>query len=259
MRGRVGIATVLALVSLLGASLASAEVQRNGRLQVNFQGSFAPHSLPRDRPAPVTVAVSGRILMTDGTQPPPLRWLKLELNRNGQLSTVGLPTCRAATLQSTTSRAALARCQGALVGRGSFAAELGGGGPAIPTSGRILVFNALTKGRPSLLLHLYGTTPIQASFVLPLRIRHEATGPFGTVLSTKLPRLAGGIGAITEIQLELGREYSYRGERRSYLSASCAAPEGFTMVPFPFARGTFRFAGGIDLETSLSRNCRVRG
>jgi hypothetical protein len=245
-------------MALLGAALANGEVRRVGNLQVAFNGGFAPHSLPRDRAVPVTVSVSGRITTTDGSHPPPLRWLRLELNRNGRLSTAGLPRCRASSLQSTTSAAALARCQGALVGRGNFAAELSGSGALIPTQGRILVFNSTIAGKPSLLLHLYGKVPIQSSYVLALKIRRQAKGEFGTVLVTKLPRLAGGVGSITRIELELGREYSYRGERRGYLSASCAAPEGFSIVPFAFARGTFRFAGGTDLDTTLSRDCRVR-
>lgn len=258
MRRRVGIGLALATVALSAAALASAEVRRVGDLQVVFSGGFTPHSLPRERAVPVTVSVSGRISMTDGSHPPPLRWLKLELNRNGRLSTVGLPVCRSSILQSTTDQGALARCQRALVGRGRFAADLGAGGAPIPTAGRILVFNAKRAGKPALLLHLYGTSPIQATFVLPLQIRRQTKGPFGTVLSTELPKLAGGIGSITEIELEIGREYSYLGERRGYLSASCAAPDGFKTAIFPFARGTFRFAGGTDLDTSLSRDCRVR-
>lgn len=259
MRRRVGTALALVAVALLGAALAHGEVRRVGNLQVAFNGGFAPHSLPRDRAVPVTVSVSGRISTTDGSHPPPLLWLRLELNRNGQLSTVGLPTCRASSLQSRSSSAALARCQGALVGRGRFSADLSDSGPTIPTKGRVLIFNATAGGKPSLLLHLYGQIPIQSSYVLPMRIRHQAKGEFGTVLATRVPKLAGGVGSITSIELEIGREYRYRGERRGYLSASCAAPDGFRTAIFPFARGSFRFAGDTDLDTTLTRDCRVRG
>lgn len=259
MRRRAVITLALAAVTLFGVAPAHSEVRRAGNLQVAFNGGFAPHSLPRDRAVPVTVSVSGRITTTDGSHPPPLRWLRLELNRNGQLSTVGLPVCRASSLQSATSAGALARCKGALVGHGSFAADLGDSGSAIPTRGRILIFNATLAGKPSLLLHLYGRIPIQSSYVLPLKIRRQTKGEFGTVLATQLPKLAGGSGSITSVELEIGREYSYRGERHGYLSASCSAPGGFNTVPFSFARGTFRFAGGTDLETGLTRTCQVRG
>jgi len=78
------------------------------------------------------------------------------------------------------------------------------------------------------------------------------------VLTTKVPTLAGGFGSITELQLRIGRNYTYRGKRRSYLSAACAAPAGFPGALFSFARGTFTFAGGRTLHTVLTRNCKVR-
>ena len=257
MRRRVGIGVGLALAALLGAAFANGEVRRVGDLQVAFNGGFAPHSLPRERAVPVTLSVAGRIATTDGSHPPPLRWLRLEINRNGRLSTVGLPRCRASALQSTTSKGALARCQQALVGRGSYSAELGGGGSPVPSAGRILVFNTATAGKPALLLHLYGTTPIQASWWCrcdPSRsqggIRDRARYPAAE---------AGQWGRLGHPdRAEIGRQYTYRGERRGYLSASCAAPAGFNTAIFPFARGTFRFAGGTDLDTSLTRDCRVR-
>jgi hypothetical protein len=246
------------MVALMAAGLATGEVYRSGNLQIAFDGSFAPHSLPRDRAVPVKVSVSGRIATTDGSHPPSLRWLRVELNRSGRLSTVGLPRCRASSLQSTTSATALSRCRSALVGRGHFAAELNGDGAAFPSQGRILIFNSIAEGKPSLLLHLYGTLPIQSSYVLPMTIRQQAGGEFGTVLVTRVPKLAGGVGSITRLDLALGRSYSYRGERRGFLSASCSAPAGWSSALFQFARGTFHFAGGLNLSTTLTRDCRVR-
>jgi len=259
MRRRVGIGVALAALALSGVTIAQGAIKRGDGIQIRFDADFAPHSLPRERAMPVTVSIEGKISTTDGTHPPPLEFFEVELNRNGRLSTAGLPVCRAAELQSTSSEAALSRCRGALVGRGRFAADLPAGEAAIPTRGRILAFNARRQGRPALLLHLYGTVPIQGTFVLPLAIQHQAKGPFGTLLATRLPRLAGGVGAITDIELELGREYTYRGVRRGYLSASCAAPPGFSLVPFAFARGNFRFADGRSLDISLGGECRVRG
>jgi len=258
MRRRVGIAVALAALVLFTTAVADGAMNEKDGLRIAFDADFAPHALPRDRATPVTISLEGRVSTTDGTHPPPLRLFEVELNRNGRLSTVGLPTCRASELQSTSTTAALARCRAAKVGHGSFAADLPTNEAAIPTSGRILAFNTRSRGKPALLLHLYGTVPIQATFVLPIEIRHQAKGPFGTVLATRVPKLAGGVGAITDIKLELGREYSYRGKRRGYLSASCAAPPGFSLAPFTLARGTFHFADDRTLDTSLGGQCRVR-
>lgn len=252
---------LLVLVVLLAGALAAgapAEVRQEGNLRVKFNGSFAPHALPRNRLAPVRVKIEGKISTTDGSHPPPLRALELALNSHGRLSTRGLPTCQAATLQSTSTQEALARCGGALVGRGRFhtAFAFGAGSP-IPSDGEVLAFNSGRPSRPAVLLHLFGTVPVRATFVVPLRIGHQAGGNFGTVLRARIPRLAGGVGSITGISLTIGRTYSFRGRRRSYLSASCDAPAGFSAAVFPFLRGGFTFAEHQEIRTTLIRACQV--
>jgi hypothetical protein len=122
----------------------------------------------------------------------------------------------------------------------------------------MLAFYGKQAGKPSLFLHLYATTPVRVTFVLPLTISHRSEGKFATVLSATIPTLAGGLGSVTEIDLKIGRNYTYRGQRRSFISASCRAPAGFPGAIFSLARGSFFFADGRQLDTVLSRNCRVR-
>jgi hypothetical protein len=256
---RISIPAFLALIALFGASVSLGEVGQVGTLRVTFGGGFSPHALPRHRLAPVTVSIEGSIATTDGSHPPALRRLEVALNRHGRLSARGLPSCTAPLLQSTTTQSALARCRPALVGRGRFRADVDLSGQAqVPATGTILVFNGRQKGKPALLLHLYGTVPVRATFVLPLAIERRSSGEFGTVLSAKVPTLAGGQGSITSIEMTIGREYNYRGQRRSYIAASCSAPDGFPEAVFSFARGSFYFADHEQFHTTLTRDCRVR-
>jgi hypothetical protein len=207
---------------------------------------------------PVTISVDGAITTTDGTHPPALRKIEIGLNANGRISTMGLPSCSSALLQSTTTETALERCRPALVGRGHFGASVEFPSQAgIPARGTMLAFNGTHDGKPALLLHLYGTTPVRATFILALTISHRSKGRFGTVLTAKIPTLAGGLGSVTKIDLKLGRNYTYKGKRRSYISASCPAPAGFPGAVFLLAKGSFYFADGRNLETALSRNCHV--
>jgi hypothetical protein len=253
------LATLLTLLCAAAAlaAVAQAEVVQSGHVRVNFHASFAPQDLPRERPAPITVEVGGKISTTDGSQPPPLQQLRIELNSAGQIDSRGLPACPAPQLQSTSSAAALARCRPAQVGSGRFEAELRFNGAPIYVDGRALVFNGVVHGRPGMLIHVYIANPVRVTLVIPLKISHQE-GEFGTVLTTTVPKLAGGFGSITELQLRIGRRFQYRGEEHSYLSAACAAPAGFPGALFSFARGTFSFAGGQTLHAALSRNCKVR-
>jgi hypothetical protein len=259
MRRRIAIPLLLALAALAAlTAVATAEIAQKGNLRISFDGSFTPHSLPRDKPAPITVSVAGAIATTDGSHPPALRQLEIALNRNGRISTRGLPACASPLLQSTNTEQALRRCRPAVVGHGSFLAQLASSEGEIPVEGTVLAFNGFARGKPALLLHFYVTTPVQATLVLPFLITHHPESQFGTLLSATIPILAGGVGSITEVQLTIGREYNYRGQRLSFISASCAAPAGFPGAVFPFARGSFHFEDGRQINTTLSRDCRVR-
>lgn len=258
MSRRLILSTCIAL-ALLGAALAHGEVRQSGNVRISFSGGFTPHALPRERPAPISVHVKGSIGTVDGSHPPAVRRVEIALNRNGKLTTEGLPACSSARLQSTSSETALQRCAPSLVGRGRFGANVQfPTATPFPATGRILAFYGTRQGEPALLLHLYGTTPVRTTFVLPLKISRPGKGEFGTVLSATIPTLAGGLGSVTEIDLRIGRTYSHRGERRSFISAACAAPSGFTVAIFSLARGSFFFADGRRIDTTLTRNCRVR-
>ncbi|HWA53980.1 MAG TPA: hypothetical protein VG816_07395 [Solirubrobacterales bacterium] len=255
---RLAIAAVFLLCLPLGVASARQFVQK-GNLRVAFEARLLPHSLPRERAAPVKVQLSGAIRTTDGTTPPPLREISIAMNRAGVVSVAGLPSCRPSELQQTSTEAALALCRRALVGSGHFAANVDfPGTPIFPARGRVLVFNSSTKKGPGLTLHLYGASPVRAAFVLPFKITREHKGKFGTVFSTRIPELASDRGYVTDIELEIGRQYSYKGHKRSFISASCAAPAGFVEVPYELARATFSFSGGQRLVTHLPGACRVR-
>lgn len=255
---RLAIAAVLLACLPAGVAAARQFVQQ-GTLRVAFEAKLLPRALPRERNAPVTVRLAGAIRTTDGSTPPQLRKISIAMNRAGVVSVAGLPRCEAPVLQQTSTEAALAACRSALVGRGHFAANVDfSGSPAFPARGTVLVFNSSTQGHPGLLLHLYGSSPVRAAFVLPFKIARSAIGKFGTIFSTRIPRLASDKGYVTDIDLTIGRRYRYRGSRRSFISASCAAPAGFTVVPYELAKATFTFAGGQNLTSRLPGNCKVR-
>jgi hypothetical protein len=258
MRRRIT-AAILALAALACAATAQGELVQEGNLRVSFKGSLLPRALPRAQLAPVTVRLSGRVGTIDGSRPPQLREISIAVNRASEISTTGLPSCAARNLQQTSTEAALALCRPALVGHGRFAVNVDLPNTSlIPAHGRVLVFNTRSGGRSGLLLHLYGTSPVRATFVLPFAVSHRSRGRFGTVFTTKIPRIASDLGYVTDLDLTIGRRYRYAGAQHSFLSASCAAPAGFPGAVFELARGAFSFNGGQRLITSLESNCKVR-
>jgi hypothetical protein len=240
-----------------GATLAPAEVVQRGNLRVSFQGGLTPHALPRSGSAPVKVAVGAKIATTDGRTPPRLRKISIAINRNGRLDPTGLPICRLEEIQPATTADALGACRGSLVGEGQFSAKvlLAGQAP-FPSLGKVYAFNSRLNGKPAILAHVFGTRPAPASFTLPFVIE-RSKGTFGTVLTASLPSVTSNSGYITGLEMTLGRNFSYRDKRRSYLSAGCPAPKGFSKAVFPFARAVFGF-GRESVTSTLTRSCGAR-
>ena len=258
MRRRFLIPALIAALAVGWGGSSGAETLQNGNIRVTFDANFTPHVLPRQRPAPVDVAIHGKVVTTDGSHPPPLRWIEVKLNRNGRLYSSGLPVCAAPTLQSTSTETALARCGEARVGQGRFRAEVTLGRP-IPVAGKIYAFNSRRAGKPALLLHFFAGAPVRFTLVVPLVIGHLRGGDFGTVLRARIPKLGGDLGSVTEIDLTIGRQYRFGGKRRSYVSAACSTPVGLDSAIFPFARGTFRFEAHREISETLLRSCQVAG
>jgi hypothetical protein len=241
------------------ASLARAELTARGDLFVRFSGGIAPAALPRDARAPISVRIVGTVRTLSGARPPALRQISIAINQGGRLDAHGLPTCRQSQLEPSSSAEALDRCGAALVGGGSYDADIAfPEQSAFPSHGRILAFNAVVNGKRAVLAHVYGARPLPITHVIIFHIR-EPPGTFGTVLTGALPAKLNRWGYLNRISLELHRDFTYRGRRRSYLSAACDAPAGFPGATFPFAHASMTFADGRTLASTLTRSCKVRG
>jgi hypothetical protein len=248
---------VLATLTVQGG-LAGAERTQRGNLIVSLNGGITPRKLPRDRPAPVAVHLSGRVLTTDRTPLPRVNWIRLELAWRGILDTRGLPVCPQSRLIGTTSKLAVERCGEAQVGRGRlFAQVFVPNQPPFDVHAELVAFNGQTKdGRPAVLVHAYSIRP-PVSFVIPFSIHHNS-GSFRTVLITTIRRSVGPWPHVANFQIDVSRSFSHQGSRRSYLSASCPVPKGFTAGFLSFARATYTFEGGKQLSTESVRSCRAR-
>ena len=262
---RMGVATratmACALVALLAAAIpAAAEVAQKGNVRVTVKGKISPNKLPRAGAAPIAVSVGGEISTTDASMQPQLSSLRIELNRNGRLRHAGLPVCKHSRIQPGSTQRALAGCRPALVGKGGFSANITlAGQEPYPTQGKLVVFNGMRNGKPVLFGHIYSAKPFATSFVIVFTVSQRRSGPYGTVLDASLPKAMDAWGRLTGLQMTLSRRYSVKGQRRSYISAGCPAPAGFSGAVFSMARISFAFADGKRISSVLSATCKVRG
>jgi hypothetical protein len=260
-RSKTVVSAAIAAVALcLGViSLAHAELTERGELFVRFKGGIDPIALPRARPAPIAVSVAGTIRTLSGARPPSLRRIRIELNRGGVLDSRGLPVCHYRDLLAASPEEAMDTCGGALVGGGAYRARTAfPEQKTFPSEGKILAFNGLYEGHEAILAHIHGNDPGPMTRIIVFRI-HRTEGTFGTTLTGNLPDSLNHYGYVIGVHLELFRRYTFHGERRSYISAACAAPVGFRIATFPFARVSMKFADGRRLSSTLIRSCTVSG
>jgi hypothetical protein len=256
--------TTLALASALAAlaltTLANAETKILGNLQLSVQAKLSPKKLPRESTSPIAVEVGWQIQSTDpALKPPSLKSVKIEINRAGILDPTGLPDCPYPQIQPASTQRALANCRSSLVGQGSFSALVGlEGQESYVSKGKMLVFKGTRGGKAVLYGQIYTAYPFAASFVIVFKVSKEQKGTYATTLSATLPANLRAWGNLTEVNMRLARNYTYKGKKRSFLAAGCPAPKGFGAAPFPLARTSFAFNGAPQISQTLNETCKVR-
>ena len=105
-------------------------------------------------------------------------------------------------------------------------------------------------GDASILGHFYTTVPIATTFIVPVVIEKIHNGVYGYRVKANIPKIAGGAGHPISGHLTVGRKWTYKGKKHSYVNARCET--GHLQ-----ARGEFTFDDGTFLTGTFFRPCRV--
>jgi hypothetical protein len=231
----------LLVLALALAAGASAMVIQVGDVILNADGGFTPTTLPRHTDAPITIHGAGKVSTASGELPPIVKTLTIEYDKHGSVQTVGLPICTAAKLQSTTVAAARRACPGAIVGEGKGSAIV-----AFPESKQIHITSPITifngpriHGNDTVLAHAYTTVPVPTTFIIPVVIEKIHNGVYGYRTVAEIPKIAGGAGHPISGSLKIGRKWTYKGVRHSYLNARCETGRLQARVQVNLSDGTF--------------------
>jgi hypothetical protein len=249
---------LLALLALAGTASALKSVERvelrAGDLMVIGHGGFRPEALPKDHNAPITIEGGGKISTISGALVPILKEIEFEFDRHGSVDTVGLPVCTRAKLLATDTAAARRACGGAIVGEGVGRAVVNFPEQApIPVSSPITIFNGPKRhGEDTVFAHAYIDVPSPSTIIIPITIEKIHNGVYGYRTKAVIPKLVNGYGHPVSGSLKIGRKWTYRGVRHSYVNARCA--DGRLQ-----ARGRFAFEDGTVLSGTFLRGCTVRG
>jgi hypothetical protein len=257
--------SILALGAMLAvavAAMATAKkypdtVIKAGNLVLNLNGGFSPTALPKNKLAPITLNVSGKIATVDGKHAPALKEVIIETDKNGAINPVGVPVCTSGKLQAQDTAHAEAICKEAIIGTGitNVEVEFPESKPFIAKS-KLLAFNGGTSGgKTTIFIHAYLTAPVSAAVVTTVKVSKIHNGRFGLKSIASIPKIAGGYGSVKEFSLTLHRTFTYKGKQQSYFLAKC--PDGHLNA---HATSVFSGAEGTtQLTGDFVRSCTPKG
>lgn len=241
----------LAVICAMPAAAETALVKVNS-LILHADGDFQPHALPRHKYAPIDFHGFFDIAAKGGGKPVALQEAVIDFDRDGRLSTGGLPACAPERLAAIGVREGRETCGGAIVGSGRIEAfiELAGG-DFVEGSSALTIFNGPRReGKPTVVLHARTAVPETQTFAIVVPIERRPGG-FRYRARLAVPEIAGGRGAITRVEVDIGRRFTSAGKRRSYVSARCS--DGILRT-----HGRFIFADGTIVDGSVEKGCTAR-
>jgi len=257
MRTKVVVAVALGLLGLATGALAfknSVQVElRAGDLIISGHGGFRPSALPKHHNAPIVFFGGGKISTVSGEVPPILENLDFEYDRHGSVDTTGLPVCTYGQLVATDVPAARRACGDAIVGRGRGAAVVvfPEQGP-IRVSSPVTIFNGPKKhGLDTVWVHAHLDYPGPSTILFPVVIERIHNGLYAYRTQAKIPKLVNGYGHPISGFIQIGRKWTYKGKKHSYINARCET--GHLQL-----RGKFKFQDGTLLSGTFAKQCQVR-
>jgi hypothetical protein len=243
------LAALAAIAIPASAALAGETVTGPDGNTQSLEASVSPKALYKKTVSPAALNVEVKTGKSDGGVPSPAVHDVIDFDQNLSLTTKGLPTCTAGQLQNTTTEAAELACGKAKIGSGSAITLL----PLSvlytePT--KVTAFNGAPQGgKPVVLLHAYGTTPLQTTLVLVGIVSNDGKEGYGPRLDVTIPPIAGGAGVITDFKVKIQKSWTYKGKKMSFVNAKCPASKKLKY------RGAFTYADGTTINADTTQTC----
>jgi hypothetical protein len=210
-----------------------------------YEKQFSPASLE------VTTKLSTKTA-ANGVPVPTTRVL-VDFDKNAKLYTKGIPTCDAGKLQNKSTEIAKRECGRAEIGSGKATALLPVGTQVFTVEQDVTAFNGKPKGkRPVVLLHTYGTKPIQTTLVLTGTVSNYNKQGFGPRLDVEVPLIANGAGALIYFNVTIDKKWKFKGQRRSFLEAKCPKSKKLK------TRSVFTFHDGQTTDPTYRQSCKQK-
>ena len=271
---------ILALVLAAGIIRADAgvgEVTQVGSGGFRASAAISPVTLPRSRPAPITLKMGFTSPPVEEATPEIDR-IEIDVTRHVSFRTAGIPSCPLAKLYSAPEDARES-CPESLVGHGSVTSEITMPEQApVTVDGRLLAFYTFAKGTPRILAQVITGEPLPLVYVIPFTIG-EASTPYGTELLVSRTRIRHIVGVcvpgpcggyrnpytlegvyshISAFEMSLRRVVRKHSRRISFVSAVCPLPPDVSVGAVMPVEASLELSDKNSVSSQVRRECRAR-
>jgi hypothetical protein len=227
-----------------------------GNLSLTFNGEFFPKVLPPSKAVPVGLTLSGKVATMDGSRPPALEKLLLEVDKDGAIDVGRFPSCnpRNQGSQFLSPTRVEELCKGALIGGGTakFWIVLPNGHELRPSTKLLIINGGFKAGVTTLYAYGYVAAPTPTAVVTTIEIKKIHRGRYGTEATLSIPVVAGGAGSITSFSATIRKQRPYKSRRISVITLKCSS--GHILI-----RGQAFFSDGTTVPTRIRRPCTAAG
>jgi hypothetical protein len=243
----VAVAAIAATVAVAGPTVSGSDGNTQS-VEVVY-----PKKLSKTKLTPIALNVTtntGTTTAANGVPSPAIHAV-VDFDKSAVIFTKGIPTCDPTKLQSTSTETALQACANAKIGSGNATALIPSGSKVFPEPTTVTAFNGIPQGgKPTVILHTYGAAPVQTTLVLAGTISTYGKEGYGPRLELEIPKIAGGTGALTEFHVVIKKQFRYKGQLRSFVSAKCPNSKKLK------ARGAFTYTDGVALTALSTQSCK---
>ena len=189
-----------------------------------------PVPTPSQGRVPVGLRILDSIRATDGSDPPPVKTIRMELDKQYGLHLAKAKRCPPGVRFDIRTRED--PCEEVKFGTGSIMVEV-----AFPeqqpvtVTGRAIVFKS---GPGEVMIHSFLPAPVTGQIAIPIAVERVAGSRYGLELTAAVPKLAGGYGSITSMDMRF---------RKGMFSAACSQEDLRSEVTNFFTSGSSASAG----------------
>lgn len=246
------VSAIVAVIAAIAAAIAVAGPTVTGKngIAVTTDVKVSPKKLSKTTPKPASFSIKTK--MTSSGVLSPLTKEVIDFDQAGKVFAQGLPTCSESILRKKAPNDAKRECKGADIGQGDVTVIFSPPEAKPATyKASILAFNGGRKGgKQVVLLQAYAAAPIPATYVFTGTISNRKKEGFGTRFELPVGSILGGAGAVSEFNLTIGKKFTSKGKKRSYVSSTCPSAKKLKV------RVGLTYADGETIAVPTTQSCK---